>query len=235
MSPVRGGPARQVHSVGAQFSPAWGTTASPIQPPSLAILESSPPSCYSPPASVPKERLQLGHSHPPPIPLASRSAGRQVRAVCSLQTSPDRRLLVGPRSEPCRSSRPTTSCFQTIPQSGSPGLKGEVCPLLSWKPGWQSAQRKILFLSSQMRSHFRQVGQRQATGWWGVGGLPQSRSGSPTPITGSKGGPVGIRQDLPQGTGCSPGGRAGAVCQPLSPSLSPAVFGHLALCWPEAA
>ena len=230
-----GGAARQVHSVGAQFSPAWGTTASPIQPPSLAILESSPPSCYSPPASVPKERLQLGHSHPPPIPLASRSAGRQVRAVCSLQTSPDRRLLVGPRSEPCRSSRPTTSCFQTIPQSGSPGLKGEVCPLLSWKPGWQSAQRKILFLSSQMRSHFRQVGQRQATGWWGVGGLPQSRSGSPTPITGSKGGPVGIRQDLPQGTGCSPGGRAGAVCQPLSPSLSPAVFGHLALCWPEAA
>lgn len=98
--------------------------------------------------------------------------------------------------------------------------------MLSWKPGWQSAQRRILFLSSQMRSHFRQVGQRQATGWWGVGGLPQSRSGPP--ITGSKGGPVGIRQDLPQGTGCTPHGRAKAVCQPLSPSprQSPAVFGQ---------
>lgn len=98
--------------------------------------------------------------------------------------------------------------------------------MLSWKPGWQSAQRKILFLSSQMRSHFRQVGQRQATGWWGVGGLPQSRSGPP--ITRSKGGPVGIRQDLPQGTGCTPHGRAKAVCQPLSPSpsQSPAVFGQ---------
>lgn len=33
------------------------------------------PSCCSPPASVPKERLQLGHSRPPPIPLASRQAG----------------------------------------------------------------------------------------------------------------------------------------------------------------
>ena len=138
--------------------------------PALLFWSPLPPSCYSPPASVPKER----HSHPPPIPLASRSAGRQVRAVCSPQTSPDRRLLVGPRSEPCRSSRPTTSCFQTIPQSESPGLKGEVCPLLSWKPGWQRAQRKILFLSSQMRSHFRQVGQRQATGWWGWEGFPRA-------------------------------------------------------------
>ena len=43
---------------------------------------------------------------------------------------------------------------------------------------------------------------------------------------------MGIRQDLPQGPGCTPHGRAGPVCQPLSPSpsRSPAVFGHLALC-----
>lgn len=139
------------------------------------------PSCYSPPASVPKERLQRGHRHPRPIPLASRWAGRQVRAVCSPQTSPDRRLLVGPWSEPCRSSRPTTSCFQTIPQPGSPGLKGEVCPLLSWKPGWQSAQRKNTVSIKSNAVTFQTSGSETGNGMVGGGRASPEQKWAPNP------------------------------------------------------
>lgn len=109
MSPVRGGPARQLHSVGAQFSPAWGTTASPVQPPSLAILESSSPSRCSPPASVPNERLQLGHSPPPPIPLASRSAGRQRAPLRRAQTEG---CLLAPGLNPAEVQGPLRPAFR---------------------------------------------------------------------------------------------------------------------------
>lgn len=62
----------------------------------------------------------------------------------------------------------------------------------------------------------------------GGGRASPEQKWTPNPNHWIKRGPSGHQ------TGLATGHRllAGAVCQPLSPALSPAVFGHLALCWP---
>lgn len=92
---------------------------------------SCPAHCTSPGPLVPKRSSHSSGHRPPPPPssVPSWQTGKQVWAVCFTHTSPDRRLLVGPPSEPCASSGPTKSCFNAIlrKQSGSPGPRADLC------------------------------------------------------------------------------------------------------------
>lgn len=182
-----------------------------MQPPlSLATLSPLPPSCYSSPSLCPSETT--GWAQVPP-PLASRlwQRGRSRQRVPPV-TSPDRRLPIGPRSEPCRNC--WASCFQTIPQEAQACKERSVLCFPGSLAGRVPSAENTVFIKSNAVT-FQTRGQRQALGWWGVGGLPQSRSGPP--ITGSKG-PSGHQTGLATGHWLHPTWQGHMQCQPLSPS-----------------
>lgn len=178
MSPWGGAPPRKAQSWGAgglqhesTVPTCLGGQASPVQPHTLTMVLC--PQAPAAPGLCPEgEAAARVQDLPPSCPWR---AGRQTSRSGHL-------ILLGHvQTAGCLlAHHPNPAQIQGLP---GPALRpsGASCQeaqdwkkfvaLLSWKLGWRRAQRKRLFLSSQRRSGFSQVGQRQATELvWGPAG-----------------------------------------------------------------